>query len=552
MTPDEQFIFCVENFSRESVSILDRKNAYDKVTPLIRNYCTVDTENGTYEILEKYQDNEEIKNAVATYFAFDINSLIAEAKATNLMSYADLVHKLGTQERSADSIKARNEIVAEINSFTKINLNLIDIESDNLTVNPDGSYTEEPNGAVDYDELLIIYNRVVKQIDYDTNSATFVGYIQRFQRATSASATQRYYNYAKDFVDNDLIDLNLILLDDAPYRENFMDLVEAYNVYLNSQKKLDEVTKTGNSKRIVQCVNAIDIYRTEEQWEANREIIIEYLNIVKDYVYGTDKNGDPLYDKSYDGIDEAIRFFDRVYSYFYTQMQDEHDEYIGYLLDLIAATDDYVEKIGLVALVDRYVDTNEVNVDDPRIAKHLSNLETCRSELVLRGEDYSKLLHQNSVYFVNYVAKMRTAETYAKQVEFYEKASLLYFSLDSTVEGTLAAIEIYDEYNVKLKRIKESSVKFLEAMAIYRACETEEDKYAALVECYYNAQFAELSYEGVAEAMAEYQAAYDAYVSYANAVNSDLTAAGNAVGSLRVNCGITVIIAIIIKKIFGI
>lgn len=552
MTPDEQFVYFVDYFTKDTNPILDRKTSYDRVTSIIRNYCTIDTANGTYEILEKYQDSEEIKNAVDTYMAFDIDTLVASAKLDNLKTYASYVRSLASVARSYETITDRSNIILEINNFNKVNLNLIDLESDIYTVNSDGTYTETPNGVSDYNELILIYNRVAQQIEYDKNAEAFIGYMNKFSKATSAAATKRYFNYAKAFIDDDLIDVNLILTESAPYRENFQDLIDAYDIYVNSQIKIEQVNRSSNSKRIVQCVNAISIYRTEEQWEANRDHITEYLFIVKDYVYGTDANGDPLYDKNYEGIDEALRFFNRVYSYFYAQMQDEHDEYIGYLLGLISATDDYVEKIGLVALVDRYVDTNEVDFTDPRIAKHLSNLETCRSELVLRGEDYSKLLHQNSVYFVNYVAKMRTAETYAKQVEFYEKASLLYFSLDTTVEGTLAAIEIYDEYNVKLKRIKESSVNFLEAMAIYRACETDQDKYEALVECYYNAQFAELSYEGVAEAMAEYRAAYDAYVSYANSVNSDLTAAGNAVGSLRTNCGITVIIAIIVKKIFGV
>ena len=95
-------------------------------------------------------------------------------------------------------------------------------------------------------------------------------------------------------------------------------------------------------------------------------------------------------------------------------------------------------------------------------------------------------------------------------------------------------------------------MRFLEAMSIYRACTTKQDQYAALVDCYYNAQFAELSYEGVAAAMAEYQAAYDAHMSYATAVNNDITVTDNAVASFRANSGVVTIIAIIIKKIYGV
>ena len=552
MTADEKFVYFVNYFAKETNPILDRKESYDRVTEVIRNYCSINTETGEYTLFPPYVDNEAISNAVATYMAFDIDTLVKEAKLNNLESYAALIERFQGVERSAASVVERESILTEINNFTKVNLNLIDNESDIFTVNADGTITKGANGAIDYDEFIIIFNRVSKQITYDKNADVFTGYMERFARATSLSATQRYYGYAKSYIDDDLIDLNLILVETTPYRENFKKLIEAYEIFVNSQTKVDEVTRINNSKRIVQCVKAISIYRTEEQWEANKDVMVEYLMIVKDAVYSTDANGDPLYDLTYEGIDESVRFFKRAYEYFYRQMQDEHDEYIGYLLGLISATDDYVEKIGLVALVDRYVDTNDIDLNDARIAKHLSNLETCRSELVLRGEDYSKLLHQNSVYFVNYVDKMRTAKTYAEQVEYYEKATLLYFSLDTTVEGTAAAIEVYDEYNVKLKRIKESSVNFLEAMSIYRACQTLEEKYEALVECYYNAQFAEMSYEGVEAAMAEYQAAYDAYVSYATSVNSDLVETGNAIGSLRVNCGITVIVAIIIKRIFGI
>ena len=93
-------------------------------------------------------------------------------------------------------------------------------------------------------------------------------------------------------------------------------------------------------------------------------------------------------------------------------------------------------------------------------------------------------------------------------------------------------------------------MEFLAAIEIYKSAETADDKYAALVECYYYVQFAEPTYEGVAEVMEIYQAAYDAHMNYANAVNSDIKETGHAVGSFRTNCKVTTIIAIIVKKIF--
>ena len=208
--------------------------------------------------------------------------------------------------------------------------------------------------------------------------------------------------------------------------------------------------------------------------------------------------------------------------------------------------------MGMTAAIERYVEVNELDYDDERIIKLLNDYDTCKSELVLREADYAQLLIQNSVYFTNLVEKMRTSDNYLDQRAYFEQAALLYFNIDATVEGTEKAIEIYEEYLVILSRIEESSVKFVEAVAIYNACETADDKYAALVECYYYAQYAEASFEGVTEAMAEYNSIYESYKTYADGVNADLAISGNAVGSARANCGMTVIIAIIVKKIFGV
>ena len=553
MTAEEQFAYYVDYFTTGTNPILDRKNAYDKATAVVRNYCEIAVDSKEYTILDKYKDNEMVCAAVEGYMTFDIDTLLNSAMTANLDEFVSLVEQLRAVARSTDTVTTRRNKIEDINNFLKKNLSLMDTTADSYSANPQGSVgAKEPNGATDYDEYNLLFNKLCSQTEYDANSATFVSYINKFKKATTIAATERYYNLATNYLADDKIDLSLIKNESTPYRENFKELLSAYETYVNAHVKIDQVTKSSNAKKIVQCMNAINHYRTEEQWEMNRDDILLYTSIVKEYILVTDSEGQPLYDTNYEGVDEAVRFFHRVYSYFDVQLQNEHVAYITEILDLIAATDDYVEKIGLVALIDRYIDTNDVNVEDARVDLLLTNLATVRSELEYRGEDYSKILRQNSVYFINFVEKMRTATTYAEQVEYHAQAALLYFSLDTAVDGTWEAIDTFDEYDVKLDKIREASDNFLAAVLIYKACETEEDRYAALVDCYYNAQYAELTYEGVAEAMAEYQAAYDAYVSYANAVNSDITEAGNAVGSFRINCGITTIIAIIIKKIFGV
>ena len=545
MTDAEKFVYYVNYTLKETNPVVERTTAHTSAMSLINNYwvCT-DEEAGTYEYTEAALESEEIQKAVQSIIAFDIDAVLAKAKLANLNTFIEKVKALSAVERSTSTTDKRESLIEDISTFTKKYMGLIDLESD--------IYPEGGNGVADYEELSALYNNIIQEVTYDKNAAQFIKYMNRFEKATTLSATQRYYDFAKLIVMGDGLDLNLIRNENAPHRDNFAALIAAYDVYLNSQVKVDAVTKENNSYKIVICMSKIEQYRTVEEWDANADLMKEYLYIVKDSVLGRDANGELLYDPSYEGIDDAIRFFNRAYAHFYALLQDEHVEYLNYVLELVAATDSYVEKVGMIALIERYIDTNDLDTSDARIKVILSNVDICKSELEARGEDYSKVLKQNSVYFVNLVENMRTAKSYAEQVAYYEAASVLYFSLDITVEGSAEAVEIFDQYKAKLDLIEESSVKFLQAVSLYNACEDKDEKYAALVECYYNAQFAELTYEGVAEAMTEYQAAYDAYVSYANAVNADLAETGNAVGSVRTTCGVTTVIAIIIKKIFGI
>jgi hypothetical protein len=376
--------------------------------------------------------------------------------------------------------------------------------------------------------------------------------MQRFEMVTATSAMQRYYDRAHSLVMEGNVDVSLASNPDHPDRESFPDFVAAYETYLSAADLIAAVVRKDNSAKIVTCISYISDYTTEEEWLENYDMINRYINLVKDCILGTDANGGLLYDDTYSGIIKAVEFFNEAYTFFYNYQQEMHISYITNILDLISSTEAYVEKMGMVSMIDRYVAENELNYADARVISLLNALEAARSELEVRREDYAKILIQNAVYFVNLVEEMRTSETYSQKAKLFDAASLLYFNIDITVDGAAEAVEIYDEYKVELTRVKESSVAFLDAITYYLACETPEDRYAALVECYYNAQYAEMSYKGVEEAMEIFQTEYDLYMEYVEAVNAEITvSAGHAVGSLRSNCGVTPVIAVIIKKIYG-
>jgi hypothetical protein len=540
MTDDEEFLYYVNYLVNDKNAVAERSIAYEYANKLIGNYWVEDEDgNGTYT--EYALANPDLLDAVDTYVAFDLDAFLYEVGIRNLDSYIALVEAAAAVKRDMSTALQRQQLVDEINKFVNKNVDIINREIDR-----DGT------NKADYYEYEAIASRISREAKYDAGAEAFIRYIQRFDKATTLSAKQRNYDHAYEIAENDGIDISLILDETNPDRANFANLIAAYEIYRNADKDLYELTLSNNSNKIIKCINRINMYTTEEEWLANRELMEEYLFLLKDIVLTTDEAGNLKYDAEYKGIDEALDFFHASYSYFYAIIQTEHVEHISDVLERVAANDAYIEKMGMISGLEKYIETNDIDYQDERIINLLNNLETCKAELVLREADYAKLLVQNSVYFNNLVERMRTAQTYNEQKEYYEQAYLLYFNVDISVEGTAKAVEIFDEFKINLDRIAKSSVAFIEAVAIYKACETEEDKYAALVECYYNAQFVELSYDGAEEAMAEYLAAYNAYMNYVDSVNNDVTATGNAIGSLRVPCGITNVIAIILKKLFGV
>ena len=540
MNRDEKFLFYVDYLVDENNAVSERSLSYTTAKTLLESYWVVD-DNGNGSYTDYALANPEIKAAVDTYNAFDLDSFLYEVGIRTLDEYIDLVEDLAAIERKTNTSTTRTDMIAYINTYLTKNGDLINREID-----------QDGNGKADYFEYESIVNQVNREAGYDANSVDFIRYVNRFEAATTFSAKQRNYKAASELAENDGIDIALIMDESNPDRANFPELVEAFEKYRNADQMLYQLNKDNNSNKIVKCIEKINVFTTEEEWLANREIMEEYLYLLENIVLELDEYGTLQYNPDHAGVEDAVEFFNETYAFFFAIHQDEHVEYIQGMLDRVANTEAYIEKMGMVSSVEKYIDVNDIDHNDARIINLLNDLDTCKAELALREEDYAKILVQNAVYFVNLVERMRTAQTYNEQKQYFEEAHLLYFYIDVTVEGAAKAVEIFDEYKINLERIAESSVRFIEAVAIYKTCETEDDKYAALVECYYNAQFVEMSYDGAEEAMAEYLEAYNTYMNYVEAVNEDITSTGNAVGSVRANCGITNVIAVIIKKLFGI
>lgn len=542
MTDDEKFLYYADYFTDDTRDINGRNIAYTTAGSILYKYWTwIDEENGVGEYTEYAKANEDLKNAVDKYVEFDFEALLVYIKETNLDKYVQMVTEIDALERST-ALGNRNLKAAAIDEFALEYADLINKELD-----------KDSDGRADYYQYSSVYSRVRQEMLYDSNATYFIRYMNRFATVTAYTALERYYIRARELVDGDGLDLSVLNgtadLTDAE-KNNFKELLDAYEVYQSAADHIAYVNRYENSAKIIACMNFISEYQTEEEWLANYDFVYKYLTIVKPIVLENNGDGTLKYDENYEGVDEAITFFHAAYDYCYGVLQENHIQYLNGILESIANNDAYIEKMGMVAMMDRYFLENDINYNDPRINDIINNLETCRAELELREEDYAKILYQNGVYFVNLVEKIRTAEEYVEKKALFEEASLLYFNMDITVEGATRAVAIYDEVAAELAIIDESSQKFLDAVAVYKACETDDERYAALVECYRYAGHVEMSYAGATEAMAFYQAEYEAYMNYVEATNGEIAASGNAVGSMRANCGVSTIIAIIIKKIY--
>ena len=546
MSDDDKFLYYTKYLAKDSQDVNGKNYAYDVATTLLNSYWTwtdADKTEGAYT--EYAEANADIKAAVDIYLGFDIDELIAKVKDDNLAAFIELVNALDEMERSVKSINDRTIKILEIDAFVLKYADLINKVLDS-----------DEDGVTDYDTYNKIVAKVKTEKTFDENAILFIRHMGRFSQVTALNAMQRHYERAKAIIvaeeESGRIDMDIVTNPEHPDRANFEELVAAYEAYLLAYDTIDAMIRKNNSDKIINCIGFINQYTTEEEWMENFDYMNKYLELVKETILGREADGSLLYDPNHEDVQVYVDFFNATYSFFFNVQQENHIKYISETIDLIAKTEAYIEKMGMVAMIDRYVADNTLDYTDARITSLMNALETCRAELQLREEDYAKILVQNSVYFVNIVERMRTSTTYAAKKEYFEQASVYYFNIDITVSGAAEAAAIYDQCAFELKLAEEASVAFVEAVEYYTTCESVDERYAALVECYYNYQYAEPSCEGVADAMEIFEAEYAAYMDYVEEVNADVAATGAAVGALRANCGITTIISIIIKKIFGV
>lgn len=528
MSAEEKFVYYANYYTNdESNDILGRYTSQKNVNAAIDNYLN---EDGSFKPFEQGNLSDEeyaallvkVQQAIEKVNSFDATEFISGLKRSNCNTFIEYVGELGAIKRELNNsnIDSRAKAVKKIEDFL---------------ISTDGIIEESDEYKAAFNTYLMHQrNRYV-----DENILVFNKYMEVYTKVETLSALRKYYNLAKELYEDESYPINP---EDA-LLEGFEAFAAAYELYSNAERRIEGVERDQNSKKILSCYSLISVF-DQSEWDANYDYINPYVVTIRNII------SSGYYNFDYEGVDKIIDAFEPMDDHFYSLLQDVHIAEISARLDFVYNNDAYIEKMGTLSYITRYLESNDIDRENPEMAALIANYETALDELKFREDDYETVLKQNASYFVSLVEKMRISDNFNEKRELYDKATGFYFALDASEDDVKAAIKVFDEHTLYFETGETSSKLFLDAVVILRTAETEQEKYAALVDCYIFSADAVLTYDGVKEAMEYYTAEYNAYNSAAVATIEVIENIGVTVGSVRANCGVNSIIAVIIKKIF--
>ncbi|MBQ8372347.1 MAG: hypothetical protein IJX38_05385 [Clostridia bacterium] len=550
LSSDEKFNLYCSYLNNEEMSIETRKLAYDLSSKVIGTYWDANggeldsdgNPTGEYTNYVKNMTDADMKAkleaSVGEFLAFDYDQIIADLSEINRDSFIKMVDDLSKIERSPATLGDRSTAYTNIATFLTDNGSMI--LKDDL-----------------FNEANNILSGLDKEIGYDTNAKNFVLYMTRFELVDSLVGLEKYYGKATELYKDETYPTNEGLYQtyssDETLAEAFKDFIAAFEKYSVAEEELIALQKTETSKKIIGCLDFIIPYPEEEWFEPETyEYMNRFVLIIRDAI--TPNDDDSLkYDPEYPGVDEAIEKFTPINDAFYAHLQGIHADFIEEKINLINSTDAYIEKLGAAAFITRYLEENKSSLDrqDETISSLIISYETILQELEYRTEDYAGVLEQNAETFNSYVSQMVYATDYNEKKALFDEATKYYFALDASAEKTQQMIAIYDDAAVSFKKIAAASDEFIVATEQLVAAEDADLAYELLVICYECSLDVDVSYEGVAEALEQFETVYDAYIAAIALDNAATEAALNAVGSLRANGDQSSVASVVVGIVTG-
>ena len=556
MSESDKFNYYVNYMVNSENPSLSRNSAYNRAKLL---YATIKNNASLAAACEA---------SLAAYDACDYDADIKKpAMAENLGILSGKVDELLAMAVTSSNTAAVNTAIEDINSFVSVNGELI-----NKGDTSEGGYQS----------LMMKVNTVKADLIKIENIVAFVDALKKFERATTYASMSKYAEAAQAvyviagyenadnvaFIEKDPVVLSFeatINGDTAADDEAYITLFEYYETVA---EKIALRSLYENSKRIISCMNFVTSMEgyeaTVEFWTANAEYISDYVNIAREIVSAGN------YDASVAGIEDAVATFYALDVCFYELLQQQHIAVIEEQLAKYLATEIYIDKVGVCAVVAQYLAENDIAVYNTNmtaevaaaVADEIAKLEDLiivynvyNDELTAQADDYTAVLAQNTQYFINTINHMTTVLTYAELKPLFDKATGYYYSTDVNSAEAAAAAEKYIAYREQLEAYETNGAIFVGLVnGLYEAkllegVEREDAIYAILVDCIAYVDLVDEGVKGVASAMAAYEDALAAYNAELEIVNSDISESAKITCAVRTG-SISNIVLAIVSKIF--
>ncbi len=507
LTEEETFVLFGETLTDETIGILDRYDLYETMTKMMETW-----DKDGYN----YKENADILAAIKAYEEFDLKAAEAAIKDATLAEFRALVEGFVALGRKFDNAAARKSEADRIQGIVHYYGNNID------RTNPE------------YIELEAIYQQWKADAVSDTNIYSFTMAMQQFATATRVAQKQKNYDAATGYYD--LLDTSAL---DLPTFEPFR---EAYYSYASAGEQIEQLIREDNSNTIVICMQFLSAYNTEFEWDENEGEIRNYLNIVK-RLLSTHTEENPAYDSEFEGITEAMEFYERINGYFYKKEQKVHAAKLTEYLNGLKLAESYVEKLTFVSAFEGYIALNDIDETDSRIIAVIENYEAELEKVQAAEEEYRVILAENTAKFKEAIDNMEAATTYVEKKAYYDEATEYYYVM--TPGNAEEAIARYEAGLVYLNDVVTKSTLFVGFVEKLSFAADKDEMFRYLVECRRYSDVAESTLDGVADALVTYNALYNAYVDSVNTVKGEIDATQFIAGSSRANCGVDTIVKII-------
>lgn len=424
------------------------------------------------------------------------------------------------------------------------------------------SFIQENSGYIVAEDPEVVkikqeLSRVKRDIVRINNLVELLSCLEKFDRATScASMTKRMQEANKWYTACELYDASvyeLIKNDPAVVKyEEALDYPDSGTKLLahvaNMQSTIDAQRLLENSRKIINCVDLITSLEgyepTSEFYFGNMDVIDPYIAAIRAVL----KNGN--YDRSFDGLSEAIEKFEKIYPYYYERSQQAHAAAIKEKLDIYAIDDTFITRLGVCAFVKNYIETNDIDLSNKSIAPLIELYGVYTEEIESQEDIYNATIEQNTYIFINLIKRMQTTNSYKEIKSLHGEASVILCAMNVSSDEAKAAIALYDAFTVALQEKEETCAAFVEAATRLKYCKNKKDTYAGLVECSKYLEDVDTEVRGVESALKSYNEKLAEYNAAASTANGVIEETGSLVMSVR-TVSIHSAILEIIKNLFS-